>query len=58
VLDPVELRAELRASFRLLIENPWLIPILGEAARRRAVERYSLERNVDGLVQLYEELVG
>ena len=56
VLDPGELRAELRAAFRLLIENPWLVAHLGEAARRRAVERYSLERNVDGLVQLYEEL--
>jgi glycosyltransferase involved in cell wall biosynthesis len=58
VLDPTELRAELRAAFRLLIENPWLTTELGEAARRRAVERYSLERNVDGLVHVYEELVG
>jgi len=56
VVDPGELRAELRAAFRLLIENEWLVRLLGEAARRRAVERYSLERNVDGLVQLYEEL--
>jgi glycosyltransferase involved in cell wall biosynthesis len=58
VLDPGELRAELRAAFRLLIENPWLVRTLGEAARQRAVERYSLERNVDGLVELYEELAG
>jgi glycosyltransferase involved in cell wall biosynthesis len=58
VVDPGELRAELRAAFRLLIENPWLVRTFGEAARRRAVERYSLERNVDGLVALYEELAG
>jgi glycosyltransferase involved in cell wall biosynthesis len=57
VLDPTELRPELRSALRLLIENPWLTRQLGEAARRRAAERYSLERNVDGIVQVYEDLV-
>jgi glycosyltransferase involved in cell wall biosynthesis len=30
---------------------------MGDAARERVVERYSLERNVDVLVDVYRELV-
>ncbi len=57
VLEPRGLDDQLRLAIRQLIEMPWLAKPLGEAARRRAVERYSLERNVDGLVEIYRELV-
>lgn len=57
VLDPRRLDDQLRLAIRQLIEMPWLTPPLGEAARRRVVERYSLERNVDALVDIYRELV-
>jgi glycosyltransferase involved in cell wall biosynthesis len=56
VIDPAQLGAELRAAFRLLIENPWLAPQFGAAARGRVLQRFSLERNLDGLVALYEEV--
>lgn len=57
VLDPRRLEEQLRLAVRMLIEMPWLAAPLGEAARRRVVERFSLERNVDALVDVYRELV-
>jgi glycosyltransferase involved in cell wall biosynthesis len=39
------------------MELPWLAEHLGRAARQRVVERYSLDRNVDALVDVYRELV-
>ena len=56
VLDPRHLEDELNLAIRTLIEVPALCELLGRAARERAVERYSLERNLDGLVALYEGL--
>jgi glycosyltransferase involved in cell wall biosynthesis len=56
VLDPYGLHDQLRLAIRQLIEMPWLADPLGRAARDRVVERYSLERNVDALVRIYEEL--
>ena len=56
VLDPRGLEDQLRLAIRELIEMPWLAGPLGEAARERVVERYSLERNVDALVDIYREL--
>jgi glycosyltransferase involved in cell wall biosynthesis len=57
VLDPRGLDDQLRLAIRELIEMPWLAAPLGRAARERVVERYSLERNVDALVDIYRELV-
>ena len=57
VLDPRGLDDQLRLVIRELIEMPWLASPLGVAARERVVERYSLERNVDALVDIYRELV-
>ncbi len=57
VLDPRRLDEQLRLALRMLIEMPWLAAPLGAAARRRVVERFSLERNVDALVDVYRELV-
>jgi glycosyltransferase involved in cell wall biosynthesis len=57
VLDPRGLDDQLRLAIRLLIEMPWLAAPMGEAARRRVVNGYSLERNVDTLVDIYRELV-
>ncbi|HYW22723.1 MAG TPA: glycosyltransferase family 4 protein [Terriglobales bacterium] len=56
VLDPRGLDDQLRLAIRALIEMPWLAAPLGAAARERVVERYSLERNVDALVDIYREL--
>ncbi|HSR24912.1 MAG TPA: glycosyltransferase family 4 protein [Candidatus Eisenbacteria bacterium] len=53
LLDPAYLEAELRAAIRLLVDTPELCRTLGHMARRRAVERYSLARNLDALLDLY-----
>jgi glycosyltransferase involved in cell wall biosynthesis len=57
VLNPSNLEEELQLAIRELIELPWLCRKLGELARERAVKRYSLDRNLDSLIQLYQELV-
>jgi glycosyltransferase involved in cell wall biosynthesis len=56
VLEPRGLREQLRLAFRELMELPWLAEHLGRAARQRVVERYSLDRNVDALVDVYREV--
>jgi glycosyltransferase involved in cell wall biosynthesis len=56
VLDPINVDSELRLALRLLVNTPTLPPHLGELARRRAVERYSLDRNIDALLGIYDEL--
>jgi glycosyltransferase involved in cell wall biosynthesis len=57
VLDPRGLEEQLRLAIRELMEMPWLAGRLGEMARRRVEERYSLERNVDALIAIYRELL-
>ena len=57
VVDPRNLAVELEMAFRELIELPFLSVELGRLARDRVVERYSLEKNLERLAQLYEELV-
>lgn len=57
VLDPVNVESELRLAMRLLVHTPGLSRHLGQLARRRALERYSLDRNVDTLLDIYQELV-
>ena len=55
VMDPLRLEGELRLALRSLTELPGARKLLGEAARRRAVERFSLTANLDRLVALYGE---
>ena len=57
VLDPDNLDAELRSAMRLLVEVPSVCRELGRLARERAVERYSLSGNLDGLLGVYRALV-
>jgi glycosyltransferase involved in cell wall biosynthesis len=57
VLDPANLAAELPAAIRLLVETPAVATLLGGLARTRAAERYSLERNIDAVLQLYEDVL-
>jgi glycosyltransferase involved in cell wall biosynthesis len=57
VLDPVHLEAELRAAIRLLVETPEVSALLGQLARARAVERFSLAANLDRLLDVYTSLV-
>jgi glycosyltransferase involved in cell wall biosynthesis len=57
VVDPRNLAVELGMAFRELIELPFLSLELGRLARQRVLDRYSLDRNLEALAHLYEELV-
>jgi glycosyltransferase involved in cell wall biosynthesis len=56
VLDPRELDGQLRLALRTLVDFPVFREELGRRARERAVDRYSLERNLDRLIRVYDEL--
>lgn len=58
VIDPRNLATELGMAIRHLIELPFLSAELGKLARQRVLDRYSLEKNLESLSELYEELVG
>ncbi len=56
VLDPRDLESQLRLALRTLLEFPDFRAELGRRARARALERYSLEDNLERLLAVYREL--
>ena len=56
VLDPTQLEQELEVVLRTFIEMPWISAELGRRARQRVLERFSLQVNIDRLVELYRQL--
>ncbi len=56
VMDLDGLDAQLPLSLRMLIDFPDFRHRLADLARVRAVEQYSLARNLDQVVELYEDL--
>jgi glycosyltransferase involved in cell wall biosynthesis len=56
VLDPRELDGQLRLGLQTLLDFPDFRRELAHRARARAVERYSLTRNLDHLLAIYEGL--
>jgi glycosyltransferase involved in cell wall biosynthesis len=56
LVDPKELDGQLRLALRTLLEFDDFRSELGQRARARAVERYSLRNNLDHLLALYHEL--
>jgi glycosyltransferase involved in cell wall biosynthesis len=57
VLEPEHLRRELASAIRRLVDSPETCELLGEAARARAVERFSIADNLDRLVRHYTGLL-
>jgi glycosyltransferase involved in cell wall biosynthesis len=58
VIDLNAIEEQLPLALRMLIEYPDFRRDLAARARQRAVEEYSLETNIDRLVDLYRELTG
>ena len=56
VIDPAQLEEQLQLALRLFMDLPWLAGLLGERARARVLERFSLAANIDTLVDLYGEV--
>ena len=57
VISTQGVTTQLRTLLPVLRDQPVLTAELGRRARKRALERYSLEHNIDQLEQLYAELV-
>ena len=57
VIDPSNLAVELQMAIRQMIELPFLSVELGRLGRQRVLERYSLDRNLAALSDLYTDLV-
>ena len=57
VISTQGVTTQLRTLLPVLREQPVLTAELGRRARQRALERYTLSRNIDQLEQLYAELV-
>jgi glycosyltransferase involved in cell wall biosynthesis len=57
VIDPKELQSQLSVALKVLMDNPSLRHDLAKKARRRVVSRYSLQRNIDRVMRLYERLL-
>ncbi len=57
VIDPHELESQLKLGLKILMENPEFRRSLADKARERVTTRYSLERNIDQLTKLYEQLL-
>lgn len=58
VIDPRELRPQLSLALQSLIDYPEFREALSQRARQRVLERYSLEANIDRVMDLYHELRG
>jgi len=57
VLHPERVRSQLRTLLPVLCEQPEFMTLLGQKARLRALERYSLKRNIDQLEALYAQIL-
>ncbi len=57
ILHTQRVTSQLRTLLPLFRDQPELIQILGQKARRRVLERYSLSRNITALEQLYSRIL-
>jgi glycosyltransferase involved in cell wall biosynthesis len=57
VIDPHDLESQLKLGLRILVENPEFRRSLAEKARERVMARYSLERNIGQVTNLYQQLL-
>jgi len=56
-LDTNRVRSQLRTLLPLFQDHPELALTLGQKARQRVLERYTLNKNITQLEKLYEEIV-
>jgi glycosyltransferase involved in cell wall biosynthesis len=56
-LHPQYVQSQLRTLLPLFDQHPEMVTILGQKARQRVVDRYSLSHNVDRLEQFYDQVV-
>lgn len=57
LLNPQYVKSQLQTLLPLFQQHPELIPILGQKARQRVLDRYSLQRNIDRLEVFYRDVI-
>ncbi|AFY60738.1 glycosyltransferase family 4 protein [Synechococcus sp. PCC 6312] len=57
ILNPQYVKSQLQTLLPLFHQHPEMIPMLGQKARQRVVEKYSLSHNVDALEAFYHEML-
>jgi glycosyltransferase involved in cell wall biosynthesis len=58
VLDTQEVTIQLKTLFPLFRDRPEITQLLGQQARQRVLERYTLSQNITKLERLYAEILG
>jgi glycosyltransferase involved in cell wall biosynthesis len=56
VLDTQDVTSQLKTLLPLFRDHPEMTDLLGQKARRRVLERYTLEQNITKLERLYSEI--
>jgi glycosyltransferase involved in cell wall biosynthesis len=57
ILNPKTVRSQLRTLLPLFQDHPELTTLLGQKARKRVIERYTLSSNIAQLEMLYKEVI-
>jgi glycosyltransferase involved in cell wall biosynthesis len=57
ILDPRKLTSQLCTLLPLFVTHPEMIDMLGHKARKRVLERYTLNKNIDRVEQLYAQVL-
>jgi glycosyltransferase involved in cell wall biosynthesis len=55
VLNPQRVRSELQTLLPMFVDHPEISGMLGQKARQRVLEKYSLKGNIDNLEQFYAQ---
>lgn len=57
LLAPKSTRSQLKTLLPLFQDHPEITTLLGQKARQRVLERYTLSENINKVVELYEEVL-
>lgn len=57
IINPKTIKTQLRTLLPLFQDHPELTTVLGQKARKRVLERYTLTNNIERLVKLYTSTV-
>ena len=56
VISTDNVTIQLKTIIPILLENPILLKKLGEKGRKRIIEKYSIERNIDLIEEIYSDI--
>ena len=56
IISTDNVSTQLKTIIPILLDQPSLTKVLGEKARKRVIERYTIENNIDEIEKVYKEL--